>query len=160
MPQESLRLDELVEETIPLVQPACRHARIRLDWRRPQLPCTILGDKESLRQLLLNLLLNAIEAATHIDGGSGAVRIELDDQKHAVLLRVLDTGPGPAPQILDRLFEPFVTDKPDGTGLGLSVARQVVEEHGGTLHCERSDGMTCFVVKFNERLTHVTHTRH
>lgn len=144
-----LRLDELVDETLPLIRPACQHAGIALDWHKPADSCTIQGDVESLRQLLLNLLLNAVQAATPIDGRRGKVRVELDTCDRAVTLRVLDTGPGPADAIAGRLFEPFVTDKPDGTGLGLSVARQVAEEHAASLRWERSDGMTCFAVKFS-----------
>lgn len=144
-----LRLDDLVEETLPLIRPACRHAGIELHWHRPSDSCTIQGDVESLRQLLLNLLLNAVQAATPIDGQQGTVRIELIRGDRTVTLRVLDTGPGPADAISGRLFEPFVTDKPDGTGLGLSVARQVAEEHAASLHWERCDGMTCFAVEFS-----------
>ena len=143
-----LRLEDLVDEVLPLIQPACRHARITVDWHKPADSCMIEGDVEALRQLLLNLLFNAVEAATPIDDGQGIVRIELDVCDRAVTLRVLDTGPGPAAAVAGRLFEPFVTDKPDGTGLGLSVARQVSTEHAATLHWERRDGMTCFAVQF------------
>jgi nitrogen-specific signal transduction histidine kinase len=60
---------------------------------------------------------------------------------------VWDSGPGPAPEIAGRLFEPFVTGKPEGVGLGLAVARQVVEAHGGRIGWERRDGRTCFRVE-------------
>ena len=65
-----------------------------------------------------------------------------------VLLRVLDTGPGPAPEIAPRLFEPFATSKPDGTGLGLSVAQEIAKAHGATLNWRREGERTCFEVAF------------
>jgi nitrogen-specific signal transduction histidine kinase len=64
-----------------------------------------------------------------------------------VLIRVKDSGPGPAEATKDRLFEPFVSDKSDGTGLGLYVARQIAEAHHGTIAWQRRDGMTCFEVE-------------
>jgi signal transduction histidine kinase len=60
---------------------------------------------------------------------------------------VSDTGPGPAEDVQQTLFEPFVTEKPDGVGLGLSVAREVAEQHGGHIAWHRADGVTCFTVE-------------
>jgi nitrogen-specific signal transduction histidine kinase len=62
-------------------------------------------------------------------------------------LRVCDTGPGPSPQVADHLFEPFVSGRPEGTGLGLYVARQVVEGHHGSIGWQRENGETCFTVE-------------
>jgi signal transduction histidine kinase len=64
-----------------------------------------------------------------------------------VRLRVLDSGPGPSDAVAAQLFEPFVTDKPEGTGLGLAVAKQIAESHGGSLRWFREDGVTCFEVE-------------
>jgi nitrogen-specific signal transduction histidine kinase len=63
------------------------------------------------------------------------------------LLRISDTGSGPAEHVQQTLFEPFVTAKPDGVGLGLSVAREIVEQHGGQIAWHRADGMTHFTVE-------------
>ena len=98
------------------------------------------ADSEQLRQMLLNLVLNAIEAA----GARGRVRLELRSSGSQATVRIYDSGPGPPPQIADRLFEPFATGKPEGIGLGLTVARQIADAHGGRLTFE-SDGGTCFV---------------
>src|SRR5262249_54783132 len=65
----------------------------------------------------------------------------------AWVLEVWDTGPGPAPEVAERLFEPFVTGKPEGVGLGLAVARQVAEAHGGAVTWARDGGRTCFRVE-------------
>jgi len=60
---------------------------------------------------------------------------------------VIDTGPGPSPDIADRLFEPFVTGKPEGVGLGLAVSRQIAEAHAGRITWRREQDRTCFRVE-------------
>ncbi len=101
----------------------------------------VWADPEQLRQLLMNLVLNGIEAA----GKSGWVRIELAAREHATILRVLDSGPGPEGPMLERLFEPFATGKPEGIGLGLVVAQKIAEAHAGTIRYLDSRP-TCFEV--------------
>lgn len=149
VPTAEVPLVKLIEETLPLVEPSCRHAGLVLEWKPPCEEITLNGDADSLRQLLLNLLVNAIEAATSASGQRGAVRVELSRAAdNRVVLRVLDTGPGPAPEIALRLFEPFATSKPDGTGLGLSVAQEIAKAHGATLNWRRENDRTCFEVAF------------
>lgn len=148
VPRTSVDLRALVDETLPLVEPACRHANIRLAWNRPDAKVEVDGEADSLRQLLLNLLLNAIEAATDATGKAGDVRVELPRNQQGVQLRVLDSGPGPSVDMATRVFEPFATSKPDGTGLGLSVAREIAEAHSATLGWQRIDGLTCFELNF------------
>jgi signal transduction histidine kinase len=151
LPTQTVTLAQLVNETLPLVEPSCRHANIRLEWDQPNPQIMITGEPDSLRQLLLNLLVNAIEAATDASGRPGIVRVELVqviEGNRQVILRVLDSGPGPAPEIALRLFEPFATTKPDGTGLGLSVAHEIARSHNATLSWHRSAGMTCFELCF------------
>lgn len=148
VPRKSVDLRALVDETLPLVEPACRHANIRLAWNRPDAQVEVDGEADSLRQLLLNLLLNAIEAATDATGKAGDVKVELRRDQQGVELRVLDSGPGPSADMATRVFEPFATSKPDGTGLGLSVAREIAEAHSATLGWQRIDGLTCFELNF------------
>jgi C4-dicarboxylate-specific signal transduction histidine kinase len=101
----------------------------------PHLP-TILADRIQIEQLLLNLVSNAIEAASDTDGGTAIVAIHIDQQQDRLVIRVEDNGPGIAPEIADRLFEPFETTKGKGMGLGLTLARQIVDAHGGNLRWE------------------------
>jgi signal transduction histidine kinase len=138
---EPCRLAAAVSEAVGLVTPQCRHAHIDLQWQPPPTDATVRGDSGQLGQLLLNVLTNAIEAAG--PGGQVEVRLRHAERGPAVL-EVLDSGPGPAAQVAGRLFDPFVTAKPDGVGLGLAVARQVAEAHGGTIDWNRQDGRTCF----------------
>lgn len=148
---QTLSLGHLVEEILPLIEPACRHAKIRLTWQHPSIDDRVLAEPDSLRQLLLNLLVNAIEAATKTGGADGLVRVEIDrtgtGQTDRVRLSVLDDGPGPGPEIRDRIFEPFATSKPDGTGLGLFVARQIADAHEANLQWSRTEGLTRFEVR-------------
>ncbi len=99
------------------------------------------ADAEQLRQLILNLAVNGVEAA----GPRGWVRIEMAQTIDSTIVRVLDSGPGPAPHVAYRLFEPFATAKSEGIGLGLTVAKKIVESHGGTIRCT-TDGATTFEV--------------
>jgi signal transduction histidine kinase len=93
-------------------------------------PVPVEGDPDQLSLVLVNLMLNAVEAMEKT-GGTLRVSVTHDDEKCHI--RVSDTGPGIPPQILDRIFEPFVTGKERGTGLGLAISRRVIDEHGGRL---------------------------
>jgi signal transduction histidine kinase len=144
-------LAALVDELLPLVRPAARHADVDLQWERPTALISILGDREGLEQLLVNLLLNGIEAASQSGAESAAkrlvrvlMRVKDADQ---VELVVQDSGPGPCDGVKEELFDPFVTAKANGVGLGLSVARQVVEQHGGRISWDHERGATCFRVE-------------
>jgi PAS domain S-box-containing protein len=94
----------------------------------------VLGDRVQLQQVLLNLIMNAIQAMRAVtDRGRGlAVSIARADPDH-VLVVVEDTGPGLDPALAQRIFEPFFTTKPDGLGMGLSICRSIIEAHGGRL---------------------------
>jgi signal transduction histidine kinase len=162
--REPCDLARLVSEAVELLRPQCRHAGIDLRWQPPALPLTICGDSGQLGQLVHNLLGNAVDAA----GPGGWVKVEMQNAEcrmqngkpdaatspafcilHSAfcILEVSDSGPGPGADVADRLFEPFVTGKPEGVGLGLAVARQVAEAHGGGISWSRASGHTCFRVE-------------
>jgi two-component system sensor kinase FixL len=92
-----------------------------------------------LQQVLLNLILNACQAMTltAVSERSLQLRLRSDTRSH-VLFSIRDSGPGIAPALIDRLFEPFVTSKPEGLGLGLSISRTIVAAHGGRLWAENN----------------------
>lgn len=146
-PPRYIRCDprEIAEELVTLIQPACRHRRVELSVQHDLAHETKLqADPDQLRQLLLNLCLNAIEAAS----SGGWVRIETTDRMADwLVMRVIDSGQGPPRSIADRLFEPFITSKPEGVGLGLAVARQIAELHGGSLNWSRGENSTCFELR-------------
>lgn len=148
---EVVDLAALVEDLLPLVEPSARHAGVELRWFPRVREATLLGNADRLRQLVINLLLNAIEAAAQGRAQSktpAEVVVELADGPHdQLVLRVADSGPGPAEAVRGQLFEPFVTEKPDGVGLGLSVAREVALEHGGRIDWRRTRDQTQFIVE-------------
>jgi signal transduction histidine kinase len=106
--------------------------------------------------MVLNLVVNAVQAAAGAKVAAGPterahdaeviVRVQCLDQTRCQIA-VGDAGLGPAAAIQDRLFEPFATDKPGGTGLGLVVTRQIAEDHGGLVRWERKEGRTWFLVE-------------
>ena len=94
----------------------------------------VLGDRVQLQQVLLNLLMNAIEAMSGV--GEGPRELWVSSEPVAateVLIAVRDSGPGLDPQSLDRLFDAFYTTKPHGLGMGLAISRSIIEAHGGRL---------------------------
>lgn len=142
--REPCSLFALVEEALTLVGPKCRHAAIDLRWRPESSDGWILsGDPSQLGHLFLNVVTNAIEAA----GPGGWVEVRLRREANMGIVEVLDSGRGPSSDVANKLFEPFVTGKPDGVGLGLAVARQVAEAHGGKLSWFRADNATWFRVE-------------
>jgi signal transduction histidine kinase len=139
---EPCSLPNLIDQAVALLRPQCRHAGIDLRWQAPAEDCTIQGDPGQLGHILLNVLHNAIDAAG--PNGWVEVQVRLADGKGRCLVEVTDSGAGPPAEIAGRLFEPFVTGKPDGVGLGLAVARQVIEAHGGQISWSRRGPATCF----------------
>jgi len=92
------------------------------------------GDRVQLQQVILNLLINAVEAMNAASEGARELLISTrKTEPDAVLVTVRDSGPGLAPATLDRLFDAFYTTKPGGLGLGLSICRSIIETHGGRL---------------------------
>lgn len=94
----------------------------------------IRGDRVQLQQVMLNLIINAIEAMSEVNERSRELQISTcKDSSNGILVSVADSGPGLAPATFERAFEAFYTTKPDGVGVGLSICRSIVEMHGGRL---------------------------
>jgi two-component system sensor kinase FixL len=105
----------------------------------------VAADPIQLQQVAINLIRNAVEAVAGM--ARREVRVALGTTDHAVELRVEDSGPGIAPEMMDILFEAFTSSKPDGMGVGLSISRTIVETHGGTLSVANKEaGGACFLV--------------
>ncbi|MBY0514773.1 MAG: HAMP domain-containing histidine kinase, partial [Gemmataceae bacterium] len=132
----------VIDQAVSLLRPQCQHAGIAVHWE-PGDPVEIDGDPGLLGHLFGNVIGNAVEAA----GPGGSVEVRLAATRSGAWIEVIDTGPGPPPEIAGKLFEPFVTGKAEGIGLGLAVARQAAEAHVGRLTWERRDGRTVFRVE-------------
>ena len=119
---------------LPLARAELRHHDVSLVLQlAPELPA-VLGDRVQLQQVILNLVMNAIEAMGSVTGRSREliIRAEPQDRDH-VRVTVQDTGVGIDPNTVDKLFGAFFTTKPGGMGMGLSISRSIVEAHGGRL---------------------------
>jgi PAS domain S-box-containing protein len=135
----------LVKRVLSLIGGRARKQQVQLCLHEPARPAVLQLDEDQIQQLVLNLTLNALDAMPR----GGTVEISFPDRgNHEVELRVADTGPGIAPQLLPRIFEPFVSSKETGLGLGLAVSRRIAEDHGGSLEAtNRPQGGACFVLR-------------
>ncbi len=129
-----LNLNELVEESLPLLAQELNHGRIKVELSlAPRLP-EVRADRVQLQQVLINLLINGIQAMAETRAGERVLRISsLVDETGGVTIAVRDSGPGIDPSAETRLFKAFVTTKPDGMGMGLSICRSIIEAHGGRI---------------------------
>ena len=121
-------------EAIEVLEPTFAEKGIRVDVALPAEPVFVVADHDGLKQLVLNLLINAHEATPT----SGTVMASVRREPAEAMLTVADTGDGIAPEMLDRIFEPFVTTKPWGTGLGLAISAGMAAMHGGTLRASNA----------------------
>jgi signal transduction histidine kinase len=133
-------LVRLIHEVAALIEPAAQHSHVDLVVCRGLSELTAAIDEQGLRGAILNLGLNAIEAA----GPGGSVRLDLAEEEHQRIIEVSDTGPGPPHLLHESLFDPFVTSKPEGSGLGLALARHVAHAHHGSLSWTRDGTWTRF----------------
>ena len=129
-------INHLLEETLALAGLNMQHQPFRVIFTPAHDLPEVIGNADQLRQVFLNLILNAIEAMP--DGGTLTVRTIAGPT--VALIEVQDTGIGIPDDIRPQLFEPFFTNKPNGTGLGLSISAHIVTQHGGQLEVESDEG--------------------
>ena len=152
--RQPVDLSILVRNLSSLLQPFARHARVVLEFQLPVHPVVVLGDADGLEQMVLNLVLNGIQAAGDIHlnkANENDVRLVTVRLTCVAPIRgqlvVADSGIGPPDETRLDLFEPFVTGKRDGVGLGLSVVQSVVRDHGGSVIWRRAANRTEFIVE-------------
>jgi C4-dicarboxylate-specific signal transduction histidine kinase len=138
---ESLDLNEATREVLALSMSELQRAQVNLRTELADDLPLVKGDRVQLQQVVLNLVLNAAEAMSDLEGRARqlVVRTERDEGDH-VRLTVRDTGPGFAVHNANQLFETFYTTKPDGMGIGLSISRSIIEGHQGRLWATVNDG--------------------
>lgn len=128
---EPVELVQLVRDTVDSLRPQKLFRDVAVELHLGSTPAVVEGDADQIRQVLVNLLLNAAQAMN----GKGSLRIVLDAQNDSFQLQFTDSGPGIPNELHDKIFEPFFSTKERGagTGLGLSICRRLVEDHGGLL---------------------------
>jgi signal transduction histidine kinase len=142
----------VITKVLDLIGGEAERRGIRVERDLSDVP-EVAGDEERLRQVLVNLTLNAIEAAP--PGGVVRVRCRPEDPDPeregdggTVTVTIDDSGPGVKPEARDRIFEPFFTTKAEGSGLGLSIVHAIVTQHGGTIAVDAApDGGARFVLR-------------
>lgn len=137
------QIDQILDTIRSLLEPQFGHSTTRLEIAFPSeqnLNLLAVSDAEQVQSALLNLIQNALEACRP----NGQVRVVVALTEDEIQIDVLDNGPGIADHVNGRIFEPFVTGKPEGVGLGLTLAAQVAESANGKLTCDRIDSWTRF----------------
>ena len=135
-------LNELAQETMAIVRPDARSREIEMEVALADDIRPILGDRVHLQQVVLNLLLNAMDAVSALPPARRRVRVRATQSDGIVRLAVSDTGPGIPAERLSQIFEPFYTTKSEGSGMGmgLAIARSIVEAHAGRIAAENNPG--------------------
>ena len=129
-----LDINEVIQETMALAENEVRRRRVSLQSDFAANLPWVLGDRVQLQQVILNLIMNGIEAMSSVGDGSRELLIKTQtDDSEQVLISVIDSGIGLDPKSAEHLFEAFFTTKTEGMGMGLSISRSIVEAHGGRL---------------------------
>jgi PAS domain S-box-containing protein len=130
--KDRLDINDTIREVIALTGSELRRSGTSLQTQLADGLPLVPGDRIQLQQVMVNLILNAVEAMGGLDEGSRELLISTEeDGANGVRIAVRDWGPGLKPESMDRLFDAFYTTKPDGMGMGLSICRSIIEAHGG-----------------------------
>ncbi len=148
---QDLDLAVLAREVTEFVTPQARLAKIEVDFSSPSEPALIRGDSDLLKQAILNLVTNAIDAMH--EGGRLQVRIDQSGDK--LTLEISDTGPGIPPELRDKVFQLYFTTKTGGSGIGLAMTFRAVQLHNGTISFKSEAGSgTTFRLEFPANVRH------
>jgi signal transduction histidine kinase len=135
---------EVIDDTLVLMRLKLAQAKVRLDFAPPARPLLVDANKAQLQQVLLNLLINSMQAMP----AGGAITVAASAAEHegepCLIVDIADTGAGIPESIRDRIFDSFLSGRPDGTGLGLAIAKRILASHHGdlSLHATSSAGTT------------------
>ncbi|WP_394566568.1 ATP-binding protein [Bradyrhizobium sp. 31Argb] len=137
--KERFDLNAAINEVIVLARSATIRNGVSVQTRLAEGLLPVHGDRVQLRQVFLNLILNAVEAMGSVEAGARELSISTEQDHTGVVVAVRDSGPGIDPHHLERVFEAFYTTKSNGTGMGLSICRSIIEAHGGRLWAEANE---------------------
>lgn len=137
--RDTININDAILEVMTVVHGEVVKNRIRVQTKLSDSLPRVRGDRTQLQQVMLNLIINAIQAMSGLTDSIRELRISTESTKEEVRVAVRDTGPGLSADNLQLPFEPFFTTKPSGMGLGLSICRAIVEEHGGRLWASENE---------------------
>ena len=147
--KDAVAINDAILEVIALTRTEATNNSVSVRTQLAEGLPRVQGDRVQLQQVLLNLIINAIEAMRDIGEEERELLISTRNEPYGVSVGVRDTGPGLSPESLSRLFEPFYTTKPEGMGMGLSICRSIIEAHGGRLWaipCEPQGALFQFTI--------------
>ena len=139
-PRERLDLNETIREVLVLVGDKAKREDVSIQTNFAHDLSPVSGDRVQLQQVVLNLVMNAIEAMSTVGERPRELRISTGNVEDQVQVTVEDSGPGLDPNTMAKIFEPFYTTKSTGMGMGLSISRSIVQSHGGRLWVTAKDG--------------------
>ena len=155
--KEGLEINEAILEVIALARGEMVKNGVSIQTQLAEGLPLIQGDRVQLQQVILNLIVNAVDAMSGISAGARELFIgTADDAQNGVLIEVRDSGPGLPPESLDRVFDAFYTTKAAGMGMGLSICRSIIEAHGGRIWAtpNAGPGITMqFTLPINDQAT-------
>ncbi|MEN8213084.1 MAG: PhnD/SsuA/transferrin family substrate-binding protein [Pseudomonadota bacterium] len=142
LPQRSLLdLNEMIEEVLLLVRPEVNRGSVTIERHLDPSIKKVMAQRIQIEQVILNLVKNAIEAVVSVDASSRKLTITTEmGGEHSVIVSVEDSGPGISSEMRDSLFDPFVTSKKRGLGIGLSISKGIIEAHQGNLYLDSEPG--------------------
>ncbi len=144
---EVLDINKVIEETIYLAEHDSKNVRIEIKKNLSVNMPMIMACAKKLQQAFFNIIINAFAAMEH--GGVLTLSSEYNKANKSVVVSFSDTGSGFAPEILDKIFDPFFTSRKGGTGLGLTITHQIISIHKGKIDVQSQPGEgTTFLVSF------------
>ncbi|MBS4171863.1 histidine kinase N-terminal domain-containing protein [Bacillus sp. FJAT-49736] len=136
-----ISLHELIEQVLSFLYPRILEVNVEVQ-REIKQDYNILGYYDEIKQVFVNIIFNAIDVL--LDVKEPVIRIELSEQEQFISVEIANNGPKIPEGFIEHIFEPFVSQKKTGTGLGLYVSKNTIEKHGGTLTCSSTDDWTVF----------------
>lgn len=133
-------LNALLEELIDFFTPQAQVNRVQARWRPSPEPLVVPADAKLIKQAVLNLMINAVQAMAANRGAGGDLILSARRDGDEALIDVIDTGPGIPPEAAAQIFDAYYSTKKGGTGLGLAMAKRIAEEHGGSIGLESEVG--------------------
>ena len=129
----TLDLGDVVRDVLDLAEPRLREFDVHLQFALENQPLPVLADAVQIQQVLLNLIVNGVDAMQHVSERPRVLRISSRRCRREAVVSVRDSGTGLQADTATRVFEPFFTTKPAGTGMGLAISRSIITGHRGRM---------------------------